>query len=162
MVTMCGLYNANNPLISCYYPLASNQIVTINSFLGNLNNTYFRVFYGGYSSSNYFQQIIGSTSSYAAITKGSEITFTGASYIGLFGTGAFPSVLTFTLHTPAPNTNTISYVPENSVVIPTSATGNVQIILESSSDLVNWIPSLPGAYGSTYTNRFFRVRAVAQ
>jgi hypothetical protein len=28
--------------------------------------------------------------------------------------------------------------------------------------LVNWIPSQAGTYGSTYSNRFFRVRALAQ
>lgn len=58
--------------------------------------------------------------------------------------------------------DTNQFTPNTGVVIPSDATGPVQIILESSSDLVNWIPSLPGTYGSTYTNRFFRVRAVAQ
>jgi hypothetical protein len=59
-------------------------------------------------------------------------------------------------------TNSFSYTPANCVVIPSDAKGNVQIILESSSDLVNWVSSSPGTYGNTYTNRFFRVRAVAQ
>lgn len=58
--------------------------------------------------------------------------------------------------------NVISnYVPADAIVIPTSATGNVQIILESSPDLVNWTAASPGTYGaSSATNRFFRVRAV--
>jgi hypothetical protein len=50
-------------------------------------------------------------------------------------------------------------VPSNAAVIPSDLTGPVNIILESSADLINWYPSLPGAYGANYTNRFFRVRA---
>jgi hypothetical protein len=63
--------------------------------------------------------------------------------------------------TPLPPTTIISnYVPADAIVIPASATGNVQIILESSPDLVNWTAANPGTYGaSAGTNRFFRVRA---
>ena len=87
------------------------------------------------------------------------ITITGVTniYISPVST-AFST--TFTVLTPS--TNSVSITPINSVVIPSDATGNVQIILESSSDLVNWIPSQAGTYGSTYSNRFFRVRALAQ
>ena len=52
-----------------------------------------------------------------------------------------------------------SSLPSTAVVIPTDSGGPVNIILESSSDLINWYPSLPGTYGANYTNRFFRVRA---
>ena len=52
-----------------------------------------------------------------------------------------------------------SFLPSNAVVIPADSGGPVNIILESSADLINWYPSLPGAYGANYTNRFFRVRA---
>jgi hypothetical protein len=52
--------------------------------------------------------------------------------------------------------------PSTSVVIPTDAKGPVRIILESSVDMLNWADALPGTYGSTTTNRFFRVRAVRQ
>jgi hypothetical protein len=88
------------------------------------------------------------------------ITITGLNSIGLssFGNGILAA--TFTLLTPS--TNGATYIPANSVVIPTDAKGNIQIILQSSSDLVNWVPSLPGTYGNTYSNRFFRVIAVAQ
>ena len=55
-----------------------------------------------------------------------------------------------------------SSLPSNSVVIPTDATGDVEIILESSEDLVNWTSADPGTYGSSTDKRFFRVRAVAQ
>lgn len=52
-----------------------------------------------------------------------------------------------------------SFTPSTAVVIPTDSGGPVNIILESSPDLINWYPSLPGIYGANYTNRFFRVRA---
>ena len=53
-----------------------------------------------------------------------------------------------------------SNTPVNTVVIPTDANGNVEIILESSTDLVNWTAASPGEYSSATQNRFFRVRAV--
>lgn len=52
--------------------------------------------------------------------------------------------------------------PSTAVVIPTDATGPVNIVLESSPDLVNWTGALPGTYGTSSTNRFFRVRAIRQ
>jgi len=59
-------------------------------------------------------------------------------------------------------TSAASVVPSNAVVIPTNSAGNVQIILESSTDLVNWVNATPGTYGSSTQSRFFRVRAVQQ
>jgi hypothetical protein len=52
-----------------------------------------------------------------------------------------------------------SFVPSNAVVIPIDSGGPVNIILESSADLVTWTAALPGTYGANVTNRFFRVRA---
>lgn len=67
---------------------------------------------------------------------------------------------TFQITTPTTATVVSNYVPADAIVIPASATGNVQIILESSPDLVNWTAASPGTYGaSAGTNRFFRVRA---
>jgi hypothetical protein len=50
--------------------------------------------------------------------------------------------------------------PSTAVVIPADAGGPVTVTLESSTDLVNWNATLPGTYGTSTTNRFFRVRAV--
>jgi hypothetical protein len=62
-----------------------------------------------------------------------------------------------------PNTSSSSTTtPANAVVIPTDATGSVQIILESSTDLVTWTQANPGTYGASTTKRFFRIRAVNQ
>lgn len=54
----------------------------------------------------------------------------------------------------------IDVVPSTAVVIPTDAEGPVEIILESSLDLISWLPAMPGTYGDVDDHRFFRVRAV--
>jgi hypothetical protein len=67
---------------------------------------------------------------------------------------------TLKIETPSAPLVVSNYVPADAIVIPASASGNVQIILESSPDLVNWTAASPGTYGaSAGTNRFFRVRA---
>ena len=67
---------------------------------------------------------------------------------------------TFKIETPCTANVISNYVPADAIVIPTSAAGNVQIILESSADLVNWTAANPGTYSAaSATNRFFRVRA---
>lgn len=50
----------------------------------------------------------------------------------------------------------------NTVVIPDDGGGPVQIILESSTDLITWTAANPGTYGTTSQKRFFRLRAVRQ
>ncbi len=46
------------------------------------------------------------------------------------------------------------------VVIPSDAQGPVGILLESSTNFVDWIQALPGTYGTSSQARYFRVRAV--
>lgn len=53
-------------------------------------------------------------------------------------------------------------VPSTAVVIPAASTGPVQIILESSTDLITWTAADAGSYAASTTKRFFRVRAVQQ
>jgi hypothetical protein len=60
------------------------------------------------------------------------------------------------------NIATTTTIPTSAVVIPTDATGPVNVILESSTDLVTWTAANPGTYGASTTKRFFRVRAVNQ
>lgn len=87
-----------------------------------------------------------------------------------------PATLTFSITSQSGGTNAYYYtvlrqtsqtnslfnlgIPSTAVVIPNDSGGPVNIVLESSSDLVNWYSSNPGLYGTTYTNRFFRVRAI--
>jgi hypothetical protein len=44
--------------------------------------------------------------------------------------------------------------------VPQEAGSSFDVILEQSSDLVNWTPANPGAYSGTETKRFFRTRIV--
>jgi hypothetical protein len=53
-------------------------------------------------------------------------------------------------------------IPSSAVVIPSDAEGIIEIILESSTDLITWTRAQPGQYGSTNSNRFFRLRAVSK
>jgi hypothetical protein len=58
------------------------------------------------------------------------------------------------------SSQSIPLIPASSVLIPSDSSGPIEVILESSTDLVNWTGALPGTYGSSSENRFFRVRAV--
>lgn len=56
----------------------------------------------------------------------------------------------------------IQSVPANAIVIPALYHGNVSVTLESSVDLVDWTPVLPGTFSGQDNARFFRVKATAQ
>jgi len=79
----------------------------------------------------------------------------GPATILLSSTNAFAFC---TIQTTTPTTGTFS--PSTAVVIPNDNGGPVTILLESSTDLLSWTSALPGTYGTTSSNRFFRVRAV--
>lgn len=64
---------------------------------------------------------------------------------------------TFSIARPGSEPTTL---PSSTVVIPSDSTGPVRIILESSTDLVNWVEANPGTYAKDQPNRFFRIRAV--
>jgi hypothetical protein len=53
-----------------------------------------------------------------------------------------------------------AYISFTSVVIPTSAAGDVDVKMEQSADNVTWTECLPGTYNSSTVKRFFRLRAV--
>lgn len=93
-------------------------------------------------------------------------TITGPATISLWAGqtyGSSSAMCTISTESNQSTTVVSNYVPADAIVIPASDTGNVQIILESSPDLVNWTAAEPGIYGaSAGTNRFFRVRAIAQ
>jgi hypothetical protein len=56
--------------------------------------------------------------------------------------------------------STSSNISATSVVIPTSASGDVDVKMEQSADNVTWTECLPGTYNSSTVKRFFRLRAV--
>ena len=99
------------------------------------------------------QYLLNQSSIYAGLTN---VTLGGDAYDG-------QGFATFAVTTLAAAAVVTNYVPADAIVIPSSATGTVQIILESSPDLVNWTAASPGFYGpDTTSNRFFRVRASTQ
>ena len=51
-------------------------------------------------------------------------------------------------------------VPTQAVAIPENTIAPVDVILETSTDLVTWIAALPGNYTPAPEKRFFRVRTV--
>ena len=58
------------------------------------------------------------------------------------------------------SSGTANNISSTSVVIPTTATGDVDVKLEQSADNVTWTECLPGTYNSSTVKRFFRLRAV--
>ena len=52
-------------------------------------------------------------------------------------------------------------VASQAVVIPADAAAPVDIIFESSTDLLTWTAAVAGSYAPSTSKRFFRVRAVA-
>lgn len=51
-------------------------------------------------------------------------------------------------------------ISSSSVVVPSNATGDVDVLLEQSTDMITWTQCLPGTYNASTQKRFFRVRAV--
>jgi hypothetical protein len=85
------------------------------------------------------------------------ITVVGPATISLCSTNnAGGQMLSFCTIQTSPS---YALMPSCSVVIPNDAGGPVNVILESSTDLINWTAANPGTYGTTSSNRFFRVRA---
>ena len=52
----------------------------------------------------------------------------------------------------------VEFIPNNSVVIPSDVSGDVEIVLERSTDLINWTESDPGVVGRGHDGVFFRMR----
>lgn len=71
-------------------------------------------------------------------------------------TGSHATIAVFSKFTGFPS------VPINAVVIPENETGDFQVVLESSTDMVTWSTATAGTYTSSTTRRFFRVRVAQQ
>ncbi len=51
-------------------------------------------------------------------------------------------------------------IPSTAVVVPIDNSGNVDEILESSTDLITWTPANSGVFDTSEQKRFFRLRTV--
>jgi hypothetical protein len=58
------------------------------------------------------------------------------------------------------NTAMTANISSASVVVPSNAVGDVDVLLEQSNDMITWTQCLPGTYNASTQKRFFRVRAV--
>jgi hypothetical protein len=56
--------------------------------------------------------------------------------------------------------SSVNTVSAASIVVPSNATGDVDVLLEQSNDMITWTQCLPGTYNASTQKRFFRVRAV--
>ncbi|RFC52229.1 MAG: hypothetical protein DVB22_000862 [Verrucomicrobia bacterium] len=111
-----------------------------------------------------------------SVTKGSETWLANLVDAHNFGSGI--AVLNFQITGPAvirlvpndPTGTTVTSVATFDVTrvgtasppaeVPQEAGSDFDVILEQSSDLVNWTPANPGTYSGTETKRFFRTRIV--
>jgi hypothetical protein len=144
IITLVGYDWVNRPIVNGFFPDGTQTRISPYT----INNTAYAttVPNGGVA--------YAAPSFYTSISLATQI-FTGLTNISINTASA-----TFKIETPTMVNVISNYVPADAIVIPASATGNVQIILESSPDLVNWTAADPGTYGpSAGTNRFFRVRA---
>jgi hypothetical protein len=78
------------------------------------------------------------------------ITLSGAGTVYDF------AIATFEVTRPA----SPSVTPSNAAVVPVDANGTFTVILESSTDLINWTAANPGDYSGNTVKRFFRSRIV--
>jgi hypothetical protein len=145
--------------VSIEYELKSGEAFEIKSLNGgdvNMTADYGNGFVMQYSLFDLYTKVpsqISYPSRYPSIVGPAKLKF------GYRSRGHRVLVVDFKKTSPtssSPNT------PSNTVVIPTDASGPVEIIMESSKDLVNWTRAEPGTYGADTPKRFFRVRAVAK
>ncbi|HXC99712.1 MAG TPA: hypothetical protein VN048_10250 [Verrucomicrobiae bacterium] len=153
-VSFVTLYSTNTgPNIQ--FPLQTNQVVSIvGESQGGITSPSTSIF-------GFFPD--GTSVTLPLASSGLLPIFTGFTNFELLAPNQPGTVcVTLQVTTPAGANVVSNYVPADAIVIPASATGNVQIILESSTDLLNWSAASPGTYSAaSATNRFFRVRAVA-
>jgi len=101
--------------------------------------------------------ITPTTSSWVFSGDSSSLTIDGPATISYDSSSSSQPVLFSYKTYTSVSSNPIS---ATSVVIPSSATGDVDVKLEQSADNVTWTECLPGTYNSSTVKRFFRLRAV--
>ena len=104
--------------------------------------------------------IIPSTGEHIWGGEGMGGSASGITIVGPAVIWTYPSLeyyFAFQKTTIASNT---ALIPSTSVVIPTTANGDVDVKMEQSADNVTWTECLPGTYNSSTVKRFFRLRAV--
>jgi hypothetical protein len=70
------------------------------------------------------------------------------------------AVFIFDIQETSSSQATSASISSASVVVPSNAVGDVDVLLEQSNDMITWTQCLPGTYNASTQKRFFRVRAV--
>ena len=135
-----------------FYVLSNVVAQVIYAYLPTYNGISLLVSLNGVPGAYYGMTSSGPIADLPTVVGPATITL---SYTNSSIKNAEPGVSFCTIQT----TTSTSFTPSTAVVIPNDGAGPVTIILESSVDLVNWTSALPGTYGTTTSNRFFRVRA---
>lgn len=152
------------------YALQTNQIITLVGYDWHKRPVVTGFFADGtqtkispctISNELYVHTVSNSGIAYSAPSFYTSTPLATQIFTGLTNISVSSASATFKIETPAVPAMLSNYVPANAIVIPADTVGPVQILLESSPDLVNWTGALPGTYGVSSTNRFFRVRALA-
>ncbi len=136
--------------------IGTNQVVQVLNFTHDGVEGLLNVTKGATSQSVLRSTGTGAINGPAAVIS---MFFAGPATITIAGQGNGHFCLSYKLFDNSTSAGT--NLPSNTVVIPADAGGNVDIILESSTDLVTWTAATPGSYGSSTSKRFFRIRAVA-
>lgn len=150
----------SSPLVT----LTSNDVATVVSLVCNngANPPYAYLEVGAGGTTNKFYPDVATTGGEISMASQSSIgkanlVIAGPATIRAVSTTTSPEFPCFcTLQITKP---TSTFVPVNTVVIPNDSGAPVNVIMESSIDMISWNAANPGIYGTSSTNRFFRVRA---
>ena len=72
----------------------------------------------------------------------------------------FETICEYEITTTTTSNSSIQSISNTAVVVPSNAVGDVDVLLEQSTDMITWTQCLPGTYNASTQKRFFRVRAV--
>jgi hypothetical protein len=72
----------------------------------------------------------------------------------------FEGICEYEITSTTTSNSSIQSISNTAVVVPSNAVGDVDVLLEQSTDMITWTQCLPGTYNASTQKRFFRVRAV--
>jgi len=138
--------NTGNSIIGIFIQLPSGRTLNLSPLLVSLGGT-----------QNYWATT--ALSSISSVTPHSPLLIPGP--IVISGNTEKTTLLVFEIMDNVASSS-VAQIPSqgSSVVVPTTAAGDVDVKMEQSADNVTWTECLPGTYNSSTVKRFFRLRAV--
>jgi hypothetical protein len=143
---------------------------SMKAWLGEFSTTPFAAL-DSLSKVQYYSQTGGTNGYYVGQAKGPcKVRITpsfGPIMEWVYGAGTIPlgwtqneGICEYEITNISPASASAQIIPSASVVVPANATGDVDVLLEQSTDMITWTQCLPGTYNASTQKRFFRVRAV--